>query len=207
VAALDAAGNESAHSPAVFVATPPCDPAPTAPVLTATALSASSVALSWLQDAEALSYTVYEGSKVVTTLAAPSATVTGLASRSQHTYRVVANLVDGCGATPTSTKVTVRTRAGAAARPTTPANLKAASVYPNPVVTLTWSQPASADPVAGYRVYEGGAVLATSPTPGVSLRLLPATSHQVTVTAVDPAGNESAQSTQVTFTVPFVAPA
>ncbi|MFV2088970.1 fibronectin type III domain-containing protein, partial [Micromonospora sp. LOL_021] len=59
IAALDSAGNESTHSPAVSAGTETCLSSPPRPVgLTATALSPSSVRLGWTFDATATSYTV-----------------------------------------------------------------------------------------------------------------------------------------------------
>src|SRR5439155_11018426 len=148
----------------------PCETAPPAPVeITATALSASSVTLSWVEETQPDSFTVFDGSNAVLTTHLPSATVTGLASASAHTFRVVAALPGGCGATPAGSAPTVTTAAGPDARPGTPAELKVASIRLGPdlrsaTVVLAWTQPTGADPVRGYRIYEAARVLATSQT-------------------------------------------
>jgi fibronectin type 3 domain-containing protein len=213
VAAVDAAGNESATSPPAATTTLPCDTPLPAPVrLTATPLSPSSVALSWVSTVEAASYTVFASNSnaPVATLPSESAMVTGLPSAATIGYTVVAQ-VPGCGSTPASAAATATTPAGPSARPNPVADLRATVGPPSLTdstapITFGWTPPASADPIAGYRLYEGSAVLASSPTAGLTLRLKSGPTHTVTVTAVDGAGNESAQSTPVTFTVPFIPP-
>ena len=212
VTAVDAAGNESATSVPAATTTLPCDPVLPAPIqLTATAMSPSAVALSWVSTVEASSFTVYAagptGPVPVVTLPTPSAMVTGLASGSTVGYTVVAQ-VPACGSTPASAPVTARTPAGPAARPSPVADLRVSIGSPSfdntAPITFGWTPPASLDPIVGYRLYEGATVLATSTTAGLTIRLRSGPTHRVTVTAVDGAGNESTQSTPVTFTVPFL---
>ena len=205
VTAVDAAGNESATSAPAVATTAPCDSAPPAPVqLSAVPVSASSVALSWISTAEATSYTVSVNGAAAMTLPTPSAMITGLASASTAGYSVTAQLA-GCGPTPASATVTATTLAGPNERPSAVTDLRASVGPPSfdntAPVTLSWTAPG---PAAGYRLYEGATVVATSATPGVMLRLPSGPTHTVTVTAVDPAGNESRQSATVTFTVPFI---
>lgn len=220
VAALGAAGGESAHTAPVQATTQPCPDATVRPpvvnppaALTATARSASSVALSWTQAYQATSYTVYRlGSaapQAVASSRTTAAMVTGLPSGDTATFAVVAE-TGACGPSPQSAPITVTTPAGPTARPTAPAGLSLVSATPQPdftgTVTLSWSQPASADPVTGYRLYEGTTVLAATTTAGVTLRLPGGPTHAVTAVAVDGAGNESAPSNPLAFTVPFIPP-
>jgi cellulose 1,4-beta-cellobiosidase len=211
VAAIGSDGSESAHSAPVGVTTQPCDAAPPAPTaVTATALSASSVVVRWVSEAEARSFTVYDGSKAVGTVRVPSAMITGLASRSRHQFRVVAEL-PGCGLAPPGVGVPVTTLSGPRARPTRPEGLWQVPLPPHPdpngTVVIAWTQPPSADPVRGYRVYEGATVLGTTTSTTFSTRLPPATTHLVSVVAVDAAGNESRQSEPISVTASFVLPA
>jgi chitodextrinase len=205
VTAVDAAGNESATSAPAVVSTAPCDSVPPAPVqLAAVPVSASSVALSWVSTAEATSYTVLVNGAAAATLPTPSAVITGLPSATPAGYSVVAQL-SGCGVTPASATVTATTLAGPNERPNAVTDLRANIGPPSfdntAPVTLSWTAPG---PVAGYRLYEGATVLASTATPGVTLRLPSGPTHTVTVTSVDQAGNESRQSAPVTFTVPFI---
>jgi fibronectin type 3 domain-containing protein len=210
VAAVDAAGNESATSAPAATTTLPCDtvlPAPTRVV--ATPVSPSSVALSWVSTVEASSYTV-SGTAPLATVPTQSVMVTGLPSATASTFTVVAQ-VPGCGATPPSAPATATTPAGPSARPGAVTDLRVsvgpASMTDNSVpITFSWTAPASVDPIVGYRLYEGSSVLATTSTAGLTLRLRSGPAHTVTVTAADAAGNESAQSAPVTFTVPFIPP-
>jgi chitodextrinase len=210
VAAVDAAGNESATSPPAATTTLPCDtvlPAPTQVV--ATPVSPSSVALSWISTVEASSYAVSTTAPVVT-VPTQSAMITGLPSATASTFTVVAQ-VSGCGSTPPSAPATATTPAGPSARPAAVTDLRV-SVGPSNFadnsapITFSWTAPATVDPIAAYRLYEGAAVLATSSTAGLTLSLRSGPTHTVTVTAVDAAGNESAQSAPVTFSVPFIPP-
>jgi fibronectin type 3 domain-containing protein len=215
VAALDSASNESAHSAPVQTATQPCAGSVPAPVgLTATATAPSSVSLSWVQIAEATSFTVYgigaDGQStgpVTTATTTTSAMVTGLPSSTVVRYAVVAGTA-GCGQSPLSTPAMATTLAGPTARPAPPADLSVVSRTPNPdftgTLTLAWTQPSSDDPPVSFRLYEGTAVLGAGTTTGVTLRLPGGPTHSVTVVAVDAAGNESSQSPPVAFTVPFI---
>ena len=212
VTAIDAAGNESATSTPASATTLPCDVPLPAPVqLVAAAVSPSSVALSWVSTVESSLFTVYAtgspSAAPVATLASPSAMITGLASATTTGYTVVAQ-VTGCGTTPAGATATATTPAGPPERPGPITDLRANVGPPSTgntaPVTFSWTPPPSADPAAGYRLYEGAAVLANSTTAGLMLRLPSGPTHTVTLTAVDRAGNESTQSAPVTFTVPFI---
>jgi hypothetical protein len=213
VVAVDAAGNESATSAPAVATTLGCDTVPPAPVqVVATAVSPSSVALSWVSTVEASSFTVFAAGSTtavpVATLPTPAAMVTGLASGTTASFTVVAQVPPGCGTTAASAPATATTPAGPPERPSQVTDLRASVGPPSfdntATVTFSWTQPPSGDPIVGFRLYEGAAVLATSSTAGLALRLPSGPTHTVSVTTVDRAGNESTQSATVTFTVPFV---
>ncbi|MEZ0093760.1 hypothetical protein ABH925_004952 [Streptacidiphilus sp. EB129] len=91
-------------------------------------------------------------------------------------------------------------QSGGGTSPATPAGLVVTGSTSSSA-TLNWTEPAGSDPAASYRVYEGGAVVATSTTTGVTVSGLAANStHSYTVTAVDASGAESAPSAPVTAT-------
>jgi len=212
VSALDVAGGESAQSAPAAASTLPCDtvtPAPTA--LAVTPRSPSTVALSWLSTVQSTGFVVYRSGVQVATVAGPSAVVTGLPSASTAQYSVAVRAVangGGCGTSAPSAAVAATTQSGPAARPAAPSGLAVKSSAPSGgqtgTVTLTWSQPAGADPVAGYRIYDGATVLATATTTGATLTLPAGPSHTVYVVAVDAAGNESTLDGPASFTVPFI---
>ena len=84
--------------------------------------------------------------------------------------------------------------------PTTPAAVHVTGTGPGSV-SLAWTASTDNVAVAGYRVYEGTAVAATSTGPAVNVSgLLAGSSHTFTVTAFDAAGNESGHSAQITTT-------
>ncbi len=214
VSALDAAGGESAQSGAAAVSTAPCDtvvPPPTA--LTVTPRSASTVALSWSSFVQSSGYVVYRSGTQVASVDGTSAVVTGLPPASAGTYSVaVREAANGgaCGTSAPSAGVTATTLPGAYARPVAPTSLTVTSQSPNysnyntGTVALTWSQPASADPVVGYRLYDGSSVLASTTSTSVTLTLPSGPTHAVYVVSVDANGNESMLDGPVHFTVPFM---
>ncbi|MBG0561371.1 fibronectin type III domain-containing protein [Actinoplanes aureus] len=212
VAALDAAGNESAHSAAATAGTETCLSEPPRPVaLTATAVSSSSVRLSWTLEAAATSYTVFDRGVAVATTRYPQVVLTGLPPASEHAYRVVATLAQGCGESPRSRRAEITTPGGPAARPAAPATLAVTGNVPGSwpsgaQLTLTWSASAGGEQPAGYRVYEGAAVVGETGGTSLTLPVGAATTHEYVVVAVDAAGNESAPSPRVTVQAMYMPP-
>ncbi len=96
----------------------------------------------------------------------------------------------------TSTTPTVDTTA-----PSVPANLTASAVSSSQI-DLAWTASTDVDsPVAGYNVYRGGALVATTSAISYSDRGLSANqAYSYTVSAYDPSGNTSAQSTLASAT-------
>ncbi|MFI9556783.1 glycoside hydrolase family 75 protein [Nonomuraea endophytica] len=82
--------------------------------------------------------------------------------------------------------------------PTAPANPRVTGTSATSI-SLAWTESSDNVGVTGYRVYEGTAVVATSPTPAATVGgLATGSTHTYTVTALDAAGNESASSAPVT---------
>jgi chitodextrinase len=212
VAALDAAGGESAGSAPAATTTLPCDQPVPAPVqLSATAVSPSSVALSWVSTVEATSFTVHlvdpDGTATpVATVFTPSAMVTGLPPATALRFAVLSQ-TGACGASALRHAPVVTTLSGPAARPASPTGLAVTSNIPTgnaASVTLSWTQPTGTDPATAYRLYEGAAVLGTSQTTTLTLQLPSGPTHVVRAVGVDAAGNESAGSAPVTFTAAYI---
>jgi hypothetical protein len=212
VAALDAAGAESAHSAAVTAATETCASRPPRPVaLRATPTSSSSIRLSWAFEAAADTYTVLDGDVPVADTRYSQIVLTGLPPASHHTYRVVANLAQDCGTSPPGRHVEVAALDGPAARPAPPGSLavmdNVAGVWPVPArLTLTWSPARGGAPATGYRVYEGAEVAGETAGTSLTLPVGAATTHEYVVVAVDPAGHESAPSARVTVRATYLPP-
>ncbi len=211
VAALDAAGNESAHTPPAPVSTDPCQANPPRPEgLAATAVSPSSIRLSWAFRSAATSYTVYDGDRPVATPTGPDAMVSGLPSSSRHNLRVTATLPNGCGETARGTAVAVVTPAGPDGRAAQPVGLTLTGNAPldssTTSVTLAWSVPAGGEPATGYRLYEGATLVAEVTGPQASLAVGAGTRHTYTVAALDAAGNESTQSAPVAVQAMYLSP-
>jgi uncharacterized membrane protein len=80
--------------------------------------------------------------------------------------------------------------------PSTPSGLTAAALSSSEI-SLSWSSATDEVGVSSYKVYRGGAVIATIPSTSYSESgLTAATQYCYDVTATDAAGNESAHSTQ-----------
>ncbi|GAA3959195.1 fibronectin type III domain-containing protein [Actinoplanes auranticolor] len=211
VAAVNAAGDESAHTRPVPANTEPCQADPPRPTgLTATAVSPSSVRLRWVFRSAATSYTVYDGDRPVAVPAGPEAMVTGLASASRHNLRVTATLPDGCGETPRSTAVAVTTPAGPTGRPARPGDLTLTGNAPLGVdttaLTLSWTASPGGEPVTGYRIYEGATLAGAATGTQLSLTVGAGTRHTYTVVAVDAAGTESVPSAPLAVQAMYMPP-
>jgi glucose/arabinose dehydrogenase len=118
VNARDAAGNVSQASDTVTVTLPPLvvdKQPPSAPGnVHATAVGANSVSLAWdpsTDDVGVTGYTVYSGTTVMVTTATPTATVSGLASRTGYQFTVKASDAAGNGSA-LSGPVAVTTKRG-----------------------------------------------------------------------------------------------
>lgn len=76
-------------------------------------------------------------------------------------------------------------------------------------VTVAWTASTDANGVASYRVQRGGTTIAAAVTGTsyVDTTVAPSTAYSYTVSAVDPSGNRSAESTAATVTTPAGTPA
>jgi hypothetical protein len=90
--------------------------------------------------------------------------------------------------------------------PTTPTNLTATAVDPTNV-QLAWNASIDDEGVTGYQVFRDGALLAATPpqTTYVDATVLPSTTYQYEVRAIDAAGNLSGASNLVSVTTPGLA--
>jgi len=158
------------------------------------AITDSSIALSWgASSGTVTGYRVYEGTTVRATVTSTSATITGLATCSSHTYTVAA--YNSSGESARSGSVTASTTGCTGGVPGTPGNPSLGTVT-NSSIALSWG--ASSGTVTGYRVYEGTTVRATvTGTSATISGLATCSSHTYTVAAYNSSG-ESPKSGPVT---------
>ena len=229
VSAIDSADNESAQSGSASATTAAVDStAPTVPSgLSATAQGPSSIALSWTLSTDAVGvtgYKVYRDSVYLITVPTTVFTDTGLSASTNYVYTVSA--IDAAGnESAQSGSANATTTAGVDnIAPSIPANLVAASGGGHKIsmiigmglpiteastgsdseVVLTWDASTDNVVVAGYKVYRNGLLLLDvgNVLTYTDASVAPATTYSYTVTAYDPTGNASQQSTAAVITTP-----
>ena len=158
--------------------------APDAPTLSANAISATAVQLSWNAVSGADTYTVYEGTTVIAeNITGTNYTHEGLTASTTYNYTVTAT--NEIGTSEVSNTATATT--WAPAPEAAPANLQATSVTHNSV-TLTWD---AVDDATYYEIYKDGSYLSyTNTTTYTATGLSAETSYSFTVKA----GNNSGTS-------------
>ncbi len=206
VSAIDAAGNESALSAVLEVATAaaPDTEAPSVPAeLSASEVTATGVKLTWAQPADNVGvtgYKIYRHGLEIGSVETATFTDTGLSAATTYSYKVTA--LDAAGnesaqssALEVTTAATTDTEA-----PSIPAGLAASNVSASSA-ELSWSSSTDNVGVTGYKVFRDGVEVATvNQTNHKAEGLAAATTYSFTVSAVDAAGNASAQSAAATVT-------
>ncbi len=166
-------------------------PAPGNP--SASGLTNTSVNLSWGASTGATGYRVYEGTTQRAQVTGTTATISGLAVCSTHTYTVRAYNTPGESAP--SAPVTITTT-GCTTTPPTPGGLNVTGTA-STSISLAWNASSGA---TGYRVYEGTTQRAQVTGTSATISGLGAcTSHSYTVAAYN-ANGESAKSAPVSAT-------
>jgi len=208
VDAFDAAGNHSAASAPVTVTTP--DNPPTVPTgLTANAVSATQVDLSWnasTDDQAVVGYTLYRDGTQLTTLAGLSYSDTSVAPGVTYSYTVDAYDTSGNhSAASAPVNVTTPTAPDSEA-PSMPTGL-AANASGATQVDLSWNASTDNVAVTGYTIYRDGSALTT--VAGATLSYsdqsaAAATTYQYSIDAFDAAGNHSAESGAVVVSTPDI---
>jgi chitodextrinase len=203
VYAVDSAGNRSASSNPVTHTTPPDTTPPSPPpTLSLTSAYPTRISVAWTRSVDNITQTWYtllvDGSPFVETVTPNGSTVFHLTPSSTHTFEVTAR--DGYGNTVESNMLTVTTPAKTDnVAPSPPTNLQFSFQTDPPELWLNWQQSTDdTDPQSQilYDVYlngvfsEDGAVgygstITYCREPGPT---------EVTLTAVDTSGNESAPS-------------
>lgn len=177
---------------------------PTAPTnVVATQGGMTSINLTWTAASGANSYEIYRsvGSSntysIIGTVATTPFTDTGLLPSTTYNYKLksISNTNGSSSLTATATPATTAPDTQA---PTPPSNvLLLSSNYTN--AGIKWDSSTDNVGVAGYKIYNNGTTLLGSSTSNTfyTTNLLPGTFYNLTVSAYDIAGNESAQSSSL----------
>ncbi len=204
VAAFDAAGNTSNQSSNIQVTTPsPDTTAPSIPAgLSATAVSTSEIDLSWSASTDNVGvsgYKVYRNSTLVTTVIGTTYKNTGLAASTAYSFTVSA--VDAAGnESAQSTAANATTLAPDTTPPSVPGGLSVNGATSSQL-TVSWTASTDDTGVTGYHIFRNGTQITTTTVTNYQDSSLTAnTTYSYTVSAVDAAGNESAQSTSASGT-------
>src|SRR5712671_3315228 len=215
VQAFDAAGNASAQSAAGSATTQAAldTTAPTAPTgVSASAISASQINLSWSASTDNVGVTGYSvfrnGVQVATLGTVTTYQNAGLTPSTTYSYTVQA--IDAAGnasAQSASASATTQQAALDTTAPTAPTGVSASAISASQI-NLSWSASTDNVGVTGYSVFRNGVQVATlgAVTTYQNAGLTPSTTYSYTVQAIDAAGNASAQSASASATTQQAAP-
>lgn len=162
----------------------------------ATAASTSAINLAWTAATDNVGvkgYKIYRDGTQIASVTGTSFANTGLSSGKTYSYTVAA--YDAAGNTSKqTTSASVTTQTADTTAPTVPGGLSATAVSSSEI-SLAWTAATDAVGVKGYKVFRGGAEIASvAGTAFADTGLSPATTYQYTVLAYDAAGNSSAAS-------------
>jgi chitodextrinase len=181
---------------------------PTMPTdLTATAVSASQINLTWTAATDNVGVAGYhvfrDGDAMpIATLSGTSFADTGLTASTAHTYTVSAFDAAGNESAP-SVPASATTPVSADTQPPTmPTDLTATAASASQI-NLAWTAATDNVGVAGYNVFRDGGATPIATVAGTSFSdtgLAPSTTHSYTVVAFDVAGNQSSPSATASAT-------
>ncbi len=208
VRALDTSGNASAYSAAASATTLAASTdttAPSAPTnLTATAISAGQINLSWTAATDNVgvaSYLVFRNGSPVGYTNTTAFSDTGLTATTTYTYTLQALDTSGNNSAY-SAAVTATTLAvsGDTIAPSVPTGLIASAISSSQI-NLIWTAATDNVGVTGYTVLRNGTPIGTATSTTFSdTGLTAATAYTYTVKAFDAAGNLSAESSPASAT-------
>jgi chitodextrinase len=210
VACYDNAGNNSAQSAPVNVASLDTTPPSVPTGLAGTAPTSTTVNLTWTAAADTggsglAGYKIYRAGVQIGTSATTSYSDTTTAGTTTYSYTVAA--YDHAGNTSAQSSA-INVTTPDTIPPSVPTGL-AASAPASGTVNLSWT--AATDTggsgLAGYKIYRAGVQIGTSGTASYSdTTTTGTTAYTYTVAAYDNAGNVSAQSSVVNVTTPDTIP-
>ena len=203
VSAHDAAGNHSAASNGLDVATSACGggadtAAPSVPTgLHSTATTTTTVALAWTASTDNVGvtgYTAYSNGADAGTGAGTSRTITGLTCGTSYAFTVDAYDAAGNHSTRTTALNVSTDPCPDTTPPSVPAGLHSTGATANSV-SLAWTASTDDVGVTGYTTYRGGVSVGTGAgTSSTVAGLTCGTSYAFRVDAYDAAGHHSASS-------------
>ncbi|HET6994398.1 MAG TPA: fibronectin type III domain-containing protein, partial [Chitinophagaceae bacterium] len=208
VRARDAAGNISANSNTINITTPDTQ-APTAPTnVTASAVTQTSLTLSWTSSTDNVGvtgYDIYQNSVKINSALVTATTyaVTGLIGNTSYAFVIQARDAAGNSANSSTLNVTTLPPPDTQA-PTAPSNVTASNIAQNSL-TLSWTASTDNVAVTGYDIYQNGVKVNTSLVTTTSYTangLSALTDYDFYVVAKDAAGNTSAASNTASVTTP-----
>ena len=207
VLAYDAAGNVSSLSSTVSINTAASSDTtmPSVPTnLTATAISANQINLSWTaatDNVAVVGYTILRNNVIIANSTTNSFSDLSVAPSTTYSYAVLA--YDAAGnlsvQSNTATATTLATPSDTTL-PSAPGDLLATAISPSRI-NLSWSVASDNVGVTGYNIYRNNVLVATSSVNSfANIGLSASTSYTFYVKAYDAAGNISAQSNVVSAT-------
>lgn len=200
VTAYDAAANNSSLSNALSVSSTstPDTTAPSIPIdLVSASITTTTFTLTWTASSDAVGvtgYKIFQNDTQIGTSTSTTFAVTALIASTTYSFTVSA--YDAAGnESAKSTALSVTTSASLdTIAPTVPTGL-ASSAITKTTFTLSWTSSTDAVGVTSYNIYNGGGLAGTSSTTSFDvIGLIAATTYSFTVSALDAAGNNSAQS-------------
>lgn len=203
IRARDGAGNISALSSAVNVATPPTDDntPPSAPSgLASVVVTSTAVTITWnaaTDDVAVTGYDVLRDGALIATVPAPPFMDSPIAPNTSYTYVVKARDA-GANVSGPSNILTVNTPEKIdSTPPSTPTGVTATVALNTTPVNVVWTASTDDTGVAGYDVFRNGLFLMSvlTVTSAADLTARAATTYSYTVRAHDASGNSSGLST------------
>jgi chitodextrinase len=198
VDAFDAATNKSsqASTPATTSAcpdsTPPSDPTG----LTVNSAASTSITVSWTASTDNVAvtgYGLYVGGQSVGSATATSTTFTGLSCGG--TYQLGVDAYDAAGNHSSAATISASTTPCDTTAPSAPANLRQTDATTT-AISVSWDASTDDVGVAGYGLYENGALIGSTPSTSATLSGLSCgTSYVLGLDAYDASGNRSTQTT------------
>ncbi len=179
--------------------TPPSTPAN----LSATAVSASQINLSWTASTDNVAvagYQVFRDNIQIATTTSPNFSDTAVVPNTQYVYAIAAFDAAGNVSAQSSPLVAATSSTPDTTPPSVPTGLTSSSVT-STTLTVSWAASTDNVAVAGYQVFRNGTEVGTTTTASYADKgLTPSTTYIYTVAAYDYSNNISAQSQQLSVT-------
>jgi len=210
VKAKDAAGNISPSSNVISVTTNIASPdtvAPTAPILSSSGKTSTTIQLSWsgaTDNVAVTGYDIYYGSLLIGSTPVTACNVVGLAPSTTYSFSIKAKDAAG-NISPSSNVVSVTTNTVSSDTVAPTAPILSSSGKTSTTIQLSWSGATDNVAVTGYDIYYGSSLIGSTPVTACNVvGLTPSTTYSFSVKAKDAAGNISPSSNVVSVTTNIV---